>query len=239
MAGLDTRVRWDDDPHVRDDSGQPAIRPGLGEDVESLADELLVGRIAAGDERSLMAVYDRHADVLFGIAVRFLGDREAAAEIVQEVFMALWQRATRFDPEAGTLLGWLIGITRFRSLDRLRSESRRPRLARPGRVTLDPWGEPSHDEPRAWASGARTAVDMGDPALELDRRWTRAVVQGALSEMTEQDRRVLLLAYDDGLSQSEIATRLGWPLGTVKSRTRRAMALLRERLRGIPGLVEP
>lgn len=214
-------------------------RWGSGEDIDSLDDEALVGRIVSGDERALVAVYDRHGSVLFGVAVRFLGDREAAAEVVQEAFLALWQRAGRFDPRAGTLLGWLIGITRFRSLDRVRAESRRPRLVDPARDIRDRWGVPAAEDLLAREPQARAAVDVGDPAAELDRRWTQAIVRGALSEMAEQDRRVLVLAYDDGLSQSEIATRLGWPLGTVKSRTRRAMATLRERLRDVPGLREP
>lgn len=204
--------------------------------LDELDDAALVGRIVAGDERALMAIYDRHGDALFGIAVRFLGDREAAAEIVQEVFLSLWQRAVRYDAAAGSLLGWLIGIARHRSLDRLRMESRRPRLATPAHASGD--GEGSEEGSLGWGATA-VSEDEPDPAVEVDRRWSRSVVRTALSEMPEPERRVLVLAYDDGLSQAEIAARLGWPLGTVKSRTRRAMATLRERLVLVPGLVEP
>lgn len=208
----------------------------LDDDVESLDDTVLVGRIAAGDERALMVVYDRHGAVLFGAALRFLGDRETAAEVVQETFLALWQRAARFDPGSGQLLGWLIGITRFRSLDRARAESRRPPRVEQA------WATRGH---RAWEAGERpqgssgvsSAVEELDPAGEVDRRWTRAVVRNALSALAEQEREVLVLAYDEGLSQSEIAARTGWPLGTVKSRTRRALATLREQLGAIPDLV--
>lgn len=209
---------------------------GHGREVlDELDDAALVGRIVAGDERALMAVYDRHGDALFGIAVRFLGDREAAAEVVQEVFLSLWQRAVRYDASAGSLLGWLIGIARHRSLDRLRMESRRPRLATPAHAVVD--GEGSEEGSLGWGATA-ISQDEPDPAVEVDRRWSRSVVRTALSEMPEPERRVLVLAYDDGLSQAEIAARLGWPLGTVKSRTRRAMATLRERLILVPGLVE-
>lgn len=209
---------------------------GHGREVlDELDDAALVGRIVAGDERALMAVYDRHGDALFGIAVRFLGDREAAAEVVQEVFLSLWQRAVRYDASAGSLLGWLIGIARHRSLDRLRMESRRPRLATPAHAAVD--GEGSEEGSLGWGATA-ISQDEPDPAVEVDRRWSRSVVRTALSEMPEPERRVLVLAYDDGLSQAEIAARLGWPLGTVKSRTRRAMATLRERLILVPGLVE-
>ena len=214
------------------------------QDIEGLGDAALVARIAAGDERALMAAYDRHGDAVFGVAVRFLSDREAAAEIAQEVFLTLWRRAARFDVAAGSLLAWLFGITRHRALDRLRLESRRPRLVGAGdRDSL------SDDERLGRAvhagHGAGRGEDAegmegaGDPALEIDRRWAGSVVRGALSEMPDWQRQVLVLAYDHGLTQVEIAGRLGVPLGTVKSRTRRGLAALRERLVGIPGLLEP
>ncbi len=207
--------------------------------VAEMGDAELVARIVSGDEAALMAVYDRHGDALFGIAVRFLADREAASEVVQEVFLSLWQRAARFDPAAGSLLAWLIGITRHRALDRLRAEARRPRLAAPARAGASATDDGPSDEGSLGRGATSIADDEPDPAEEIDRRWSRAVVRSALAEMPDPERRVLLLAYDDGLSQSEIALRLGWPLGTVKSRTRRALATLRERLVLVPGLLEP
>ena len=76
-----------------------------------------------------------------------------------------------------------------------------------------------------------------DPSAEIDRRWTRSVVRSSLAELPDAERRVLVLAYDEDLSQSQIAARLGLPIGTVKSRTRRAMAILRARLTEIPELM--
>jgi RNA polymerase sigma-70 factor (ECF subfamily) len=207
--------------------------------LDELGDAELVSRIVARDERALVAVYDRHGATLFGIAVRFLGDRESAAEVVQEVFLSLWQRAARFDAAAGTLIAWLIGIARHRSLDRLRAASRRPRTIQ---TRSDPWSTAgSGPDGLAGAYGGRAAIasdESGtDPSVEIDRRWTRSVVRASLAELPDAERRVLILAYDEGLSQSEIAARLGLPIGTVKSRTRRAMAIMRARLTEVPELM--
>ena len=213
---------------------------GLGPVVE-FGDAELVARIVARDERALMVAYDRHGSTLFGIAVRFLGDRESAAEVVQEVFLALWQRAARFDASAGSLIAWLIGIARHRSLDRLRAAARRPRLVRtPAADRWDGVGSGLGDA-ASTAGGRAIAVAQGaeaDPAVEVARRWTRSVVRASLAELPGAERQVLVLAYDEGLSQSEIADRLGLPIGTVKSRTRRAMAVLRARLVEIPELTD-
>jgi DNA-directed RNA polymerase specialized sigma24 family protein len=89
-------------------------------------DRELVARIAAGEERAFVIAYDRHAHFVYGAVLRFLGDREAAAEVAQDAFLALWRRARQFDAAAGSLLAWLLGIARNRAIDRLRSESRRP-----------------------------------------------------------------------------------------------------------------
>ena len=209
--------------------------------MDELGDAALVVRIVARDERALMVAYDRHGATLFGIAVRFLGDRESAAEVVQEVFLSLWQRGARFDAAAGSLIAWLIGIARHRSLDRLRAASRRPRLVRT--LSRDGWGGAvSGLEDVARTAGGRAAVVTqgaeADPAVEMDRRWTRSVVRASLAHLPDAERQVLVLAYDEGLSQSQIAVRLGLPIGTVKSRTRRAMAVLRARLVEIPELMD-
>jgi len=207
--------------------------------MDELGDAELVARIVDRDDRALMVLYDRHGTTLFGIAVRFLGDRETAAEVVQEVFMSLWEKAGRYDPGSGTVIAWLIGIARHRSLDRLRAASRRPRTIR---TESDPWSDGGSGlEGAIQAYGARAAIAAGgaeaDPSAEIDRRWTRSVVRSSLAELPDAERRVLVLAYDEDLSQSQIAARLGLPIGTVKSRTRRAMAILRARLTEIPELI--
>src|ERR1700747_2288365 len=97
-------------------------RPGAGADVP---DQVLVGRIAMGDEGAFATAYDRHVGLVYGSVVRFLGDRESAAEIVQDAFLSLWRRADQFDPQAGSLSAWLLGIARHRAIDRVPSEARR------------------------------------------------------------------------------------------------------------------
>ncbi len=204
----------------------------LGDGIDP-DDALLMSRVAGGDEMAFMALYDRHANALFGTAVRFLRDRESAAEVVQDVFVAVWQRAAQYDPRAGSAIGWFLGIARNRSIDRLRAEARRPRPVYAW--TADSGEDPSTD-PLDWAARERGGSREGDPVAELDRRWTRALVRTTLSEMPPDERQVIVLAYDQALSQSEIAKRLGLPIGTVKSRSRRALARLRVHLVDVPDL---
>jgi RNA polymerase sigma-70 factor, ECF subfamily len=194
------------------------------------SDASLVAQVAAGDERAFAEIYDRSADAVLRVAMRLLGDRHASEEIVQETYLVLWNKAERFDPALGSLLGWLAAIARNRATDRLRAAGRRPVI-----VGL---GARSDDDDRADAFDldvargqpvAAAAVDQ-DPAEAAARRWTRGVVRDALARSPADERLALELAYYGGLSQSEIADRLGWPLGTVKTRTRRALARLRGEL---------
>ncbi|HYN69909.1 MAG TPA: sigma-70 family RNA polymerase sigma factor [Candidatus Eisenbacteria bacterium] len=216
------------------------MRPEMTVDRDRRHDATLAAGIAAGEEAQFMVVYDRHADLLFASVVRLLGDRDTAAEIVQESFLALWRRASQYDSRAGSLIGWLLAIARNRAIDHLRAQSRRPVL-----TSISVAGD---------ANGQLDALDVldlqarrvdgpgvapADPATVADRRWSQSVVRSMISELPETERQAVVLAYAAGLSQAEIADRLGWPLGTVKSRTRRAMAHLRVRLAEVPDLVDP
>jgi RNA polymerase sigma-70 factor, ECF subfamily len=196
-----------------------------GRAASSPSDAALVAAVAAGSEDALAALYDRHAAALHATALRLTGDRQVAEDVVQEVFLTLWNRAERFDPGTGSLMAWLGTMARNRAIDRLRAAGRRPQLvslARPG-------DEGSADDAleRAAALGAGTAADPFDPAAALDAAEARTAVNAALAVMPVPEREVILLAYRDDLTQSEIAGRLGIPLGTVKTRTRRALARLR------------
>ena len=206
------------------------MTPGAERDPD---DGLLLRRVAGGDEAAFMTLYDRHSDALFGTAVRFLRDRESAAEVLQDVFVAIWQRADQYDPRFGSAIGWLIGIARNRAIDRLRAESRRPRA-------VHAWiGDAEANDTvdlLDWAGRRQDGSTEGDPVVEADRRWTRSLVRTVLAEMPPDERQVVVLAYDHALSQSEIAERLGMPIGTVKSRTRRALARLRATLADVPDL---
>ena len=190
-----------------------------------------MARIAAGDEDALMEAYDRHAETLFGATVRFLGDREAAAEVVQETFVASWRSAATFDSTAGSLRTWMLRIAKNRAIDRIRFEARRPGLVQ---LPVTNGEEALLDPLDRLAQHRRQGVDDSDPAVVLERNWSGAVVRTALSDLAGHEREVVSLAYRDGLTQHEIAERLGLPLGTVKSRTRRALAHLRQALARVP-----
>lgn len=194
------------------------------------SDQAVAERIAMGDETAFAAAYDRHSALVFGAVVRFIGDREAAAEVVQDAFVSLWRRAHQFDASAGSLAAWLLGIARHRAIDRFRAESRRPAAAA---VSL---AESYADSatPGLMDTAPRPAVD---PTEVAELHWTQSVVRSLVADLPDAERDVLVLAYARGLSQSEVADRLGLPLGTVKSRTRRALAHLRDRLAGFPDLL--
>lgn len=194
-------------------------------------DALLVASLARGDTAALAELYDRHSDAIYRVAFRRLGDRHLAEEVLQDTYLALWNRAELFDPSAGSLMAWLSTIARNRAVDRLRALGRRP-----GAIPLSAV-MPAHDADdqsldRAIASGA--VVGMGtqprDPEDAAQDAELRDEVRVALAGIPDTERQVLELAYYEELTQSEIAARLGWPLGTVKTRTRRALLRLRAAL---------
>jgi RNA polymerase sigma-70 factor (ECF subfamily) len=192
-----------------------------------------VGRIAAGDEAAFVIAYDRHSSYLFGSLVRFLGDREAASEVVQDAFMALWRRASQFDASAGSLLTWLLSIARHRAIDRLRAEGRRPMRDAASLDAMSGDGDGSVGSSRAAVPGELVAGASTDPGTVTSRRWVQSVVRTGISELPPNERDVIVMGYALDLSQAQIAERLDWPIGTVKSRTRRALAQLRSNLAGV------
>ena len=205
----------------------------LGEGDRELDDGRLAARIATGDEAAFVIAYDRHSAFVFGSVARFLGDREAAAEVVQDAFVTLWRRAAQYDVRAGSMLTWLLAVARHRAIDRLRADGRRPLR---DAVHLDQLGSDAGsvtaasrpDVPPELVAGPAT-----DPGTVADRRWTQSVVRTGISQLPEHEREVILLGYALDLSQAQIAERMEWPLGTVKSRTRRALAQLRNHLAGL------
>ena len=160
-------------------------------------------RLAEGDSLALAEFYDAHAGLAYGLALRILRDRSDAEDVVQEAFVQVWRQAARYDPARGTPQAWLCAIVRTRALDRLRRRvSRREQEEAPEPVT------------------AGSAPD----------REGELAVRKALLALSAEQRRALELAYYEGLTQSEIARRLGEPLGTVKTRIRSAMIRLRQEL---------
>jgi RNA polymerase sigma-70 factor, ECF subfamily len=192
-------------------------------------DTALVREVAAGSQDALAALYDRHGDAVFAASIRLTSDRQVAEEVVQETFLALWNRAELFDPRAGSLAAWLHTIARNRTVDRLRAAGRRPNLVPLSSAA----GQDEHDTAaleRIAASGTVLGgADLGPgPEGELAATELREVIRLAMANLPEQERTALVLAYSSELTQSEIAEKLGWPLGTVKTRTRRALMRLRE-----------
>jgi len=178
-------------------------------------DRALVELMAGGDERALGALYDRHGEMAYCLALAVARERADAEEIVADAFGQVWRNAASYDPGRGSVAGWLATITRTRALDLVRARGRRARAM----------------ERAAQADGAGLASPMGAPAeppdLRIERGEARRLVARSLADLPEQQRRVIELAYFGGLSQSEIAVELQEPLGTVKTRMRAGMQKLR------------
>ena len=194
-------------------------------EVRRTDDARLVRQVAQGSEDALAALYDRHIDGVHAAAMRMTDDRGIAEEVVQETFLALWNRAELFDPAAGSLAAWLHTIARNRAVDRLRAAGRRPSLVSLA-VGDDDDGAALErtvgDRPVLGGANLGPGPETALAGLEL-----RTAIRDAMAEMPEPERAVIVLAYRDGLTQTEIADRTGWPLGTVKTRTRRGLARLR------------
>ncbi len=178
-------------------------------------DAELLRAVARGDEAAFARVYDRYAHILLGLMLRILRSRPEAEDVLQEVFLQVWQQARSFDPARGRAFTWLATLARSRAIDRLRAVDSRERAAQ--RSVED--GLPPAAESRGWAD---------EEAIRAERA---EAVRAALAELPEEQRQVLVLAYLDGMSQSEIAAAKNQPLGTVKTRTRTGLKKLSDSLR--------
>lgn len=181
-------------------------------------DRSLLERAALGNEPALEQLYDRYSAVLYGTAYRIAGERSDAEEIVLDTFAQAWRDAPRFRSERGSVIAWLTMICRSRALDLVRARGRRARLTNAA-SSSEPDGSP--------AMGTGEPDPSGDP----EHTERRAVVAEALRELSPPQLEAIQLAFYEGLSHSEIAERLGEPLGTVKTRVRLAMQKLRDLLR--------
>ena len=175
-------------------------------------DVALLKAIAAKDEAALAQLYDRYRVILFGLLMRILNNREEAEDVLQEVFLQVWRKAADFDENRGRPFTWLVTLGRSRGIDRLRTLAARERVAEAGAR------EPSEE--------------ISDAATDAFKSEQRGLVTDALAKLPDEQKRPLMLAYFDGLTQSEIAANLGAPLGTVKTRMRTGMMRLRELLAG-------
>ncbi len=186
--------------------------------VPAVSDEELAGRVAAGDLAAFASLYDQYAPRVFAWAAHLLG-RDEAEDATQEILLRLWDRADRYDARRGPFAPWFYAVARHELIARARSRTREVRVVATDEIERLLFDRASSADTEA-AAIARVAGD------ELIR---------ALRTLPVQQRRVLVLAYFGGLSQSEIARGTSTPLGTVKKRTRLALAKLRAALRGSAG----
>ena len=173
-----------------------------------ITDVELLAAIARKDEAAIAELYDRYRVILFGLLIRILTSREEAEDVLQEVFLQVWRRAGDFDEKRGRPFTWLVTLARSRGIDRLRS------LAAKERVALARAREPSEE--------------VSDAVADAFASEQRTLVTTALAQLPEEQKRPLTLAYFEGLTQSEIAAKLGAPLGTIKTRMRTGLMKLRE-----------
>jgi len=176
------------------------------------ADQASLARVARGDQLAFAELYDRHARLVFSLALRILHERADAEDVVQEVFAQVWAQAGRYDASRGAVAAWMLMLTRSRAIDRLRARRARPETA----------------------AESETAENVADLSATQDLELLSAEqvgrLQRALKDLPEAQRTALELAYYEGLTHAEVAQRLAEPLGTVKTRIRQAVIKLREAL---------
>ena len=178
----------------------------------------LLQKIGQGDRRSFEALYDRFSGVLFSTAYRVLNNREAAEDVLQDVFIQIWEKAALYDPARGKPMTWAITLTRNKSIDRLRSTQRRNRLQ----------DDLLHESETVEQFDDRSSFDA------LSSVETSGMVRAALQKLSKDQREAIELAFFSSLTQTEISERLGEPLGTVKARIRRGMMKLKDLLGSHP-----
>ncbi|MFC9616135.1 sigma-70 family RNA polymerase sigma factor [Streptomyces sp. NPDC056938] len=177
---------------------------------ESLADEEVAEGLQRGEEAYLEAAYRRWSTLVHTLAYRSLGDSREAEDVTQQVFLAVWRGRGGYNPQRGTFAGWVVGITRRKIADALTARTRRATLASAAKTSLHLAAPPSDN--------------MAGQVLD------QVLVRHELTLLPAPQRRVLQLAFYNDLTHTQIAEVTGWPLGTVKSHSRRGLNRLRQRL---------
>ncbi|MGH7235848.1 MAG: sigma-70 family RNA polymerase sigma factor [Nitrospiraceae bacterium] len=172
----------------------------------------LIAQTAQGDQAALAALYDRTSSQVYGVALKILGDREAAEEVTLDVYTQVWRQAHKYDESRGTPGGWLMMLARTRSIDRYRA------------------GYAERGKLQPLETAALFASEEMDPEQQAAAQERQQVVREALKALSPEQREAISLACFWGLSHSEIADKLKLPLGTVKTRIRQGMIKLRELL---------
>ena len=176
-----------------------------------------VSQIVQEDESALARLYDASSPLVYGLALRILGDAGAAEEVTLDVYLQVWKQANRFDPVRGRVSTWLMTMARSRAIDKLRGKAQ----------------ELSQAE--SLEAVAETRSENPDPEQSAAVAQQQAEVRKALSTLSEEQRHAIELAFFNGFSQNEIAMKLNEPLGTIKTRIRNGMLKLRELLQPYQG----
>ncbi|MFE7444657.1 sigma-70 family RNA polymerase sigma factor [Streptomyces chartreusis] len=174
-------------------------------------EEELERGLVSGDEACLAALYRRWSPLVHTLAWRALGDAREAEDVTQQVFLGVWRGRQGYRPERGTVAGWISGITRRKIADALSARTRRSDLVA--------------------SAGTRLSPDEGGSDRFAEAALDRVLVRDALAGLPDAQQRVLRLTFYEDLTQTQIAERTGWPLGTVKSHARRGLHRLHHRLR--------
>jgi RNA polymerase sigma-70 factor (ECF subfamily) len=186
-----------------------------GESTRDDQDIELLNRIARRDREAFSRFYDHFGGVLFSVATAILKDAGQAEDVLQDVFLQIWERASAYDRQRGKPLSWMIALTRNKAIDRLRSSQRSNRLL------AEATQEAAHD-----------LVSVDNAAGDAIGNETALLVRSALKNLAPEQRQAIELAFFGGLTQTEIALELKQPLGTIKARIRRGMLHLRDALKG-------
>jgi RNA polymerase sigma-70 factor (ECF subfamily) len=184
-------------------------------DLSTVSDADLITLVTRGDQDALGTLYERYSRAVYSFSLRIVGDAQVAEEILQEVFVRVWQQGGSFQAARGSLITWLLSITHNLSIDEVRRRKRRPQKAdaeEPETILASLPDEGSDVEEEVWLSSLRVSI------------------QDALQQLPAAQREAIELAYFQGLTQREIAEVLGEPLGTIKTRMRLGMLKLREQL---------
>jgi|SRR5579862_2906772 len=176
----------------------------------------LLRQIAAGDRAAFADFYDRHSTLMFSVACRILNDPGEAQDVLQEVFVQIWEKAGRFDSRLGKASSWAVALVRNKSIDRTRASQRRTRLAE-----------------SAQADQAVTTQLSPSVNETIHGSENAKLIQSAIDELPSEQRHAIELAYFSGLTHDEISTKLNEPLGTIKARIRRGLLKLRDQLEGV------
>jgi RNA polymerase sigma-70 factor, ECF subfamily len=193
---------------------RPAMNASSDETRDNDAEVL--ARVAGGDAGAFAEFFDRHSSLLYGVALKILGNEQDAEDVLQDACVLLWERAPLYRPDLGRPVAWAVALTRNKSIDRLRASRRRTEVM--GLAAEEPLSAPG------------AGVTSADQVISAESG--ESVVR-ALATLPSEQREAIELAFLGGLTQQEISRRLGQPLGTIKARIRRGMLALRDVLEGL------